>query len=181
MALSDPIFDLDLDGSVELMFIALASDPVKTPVILIEPIANGEMGKGIIHGLALAKVGSGSTTATSATPGTNKLTPGSGSIKLLGKPSATVDMLLPVLLGGGGKDNLVGITRAGGIAARTTTTVPHTFPSATVDLIDPATKNFYTPNQTVVASNSTKVLIGASHIVQLKPWGSLYLVDVDDC
>ncbi len=102
MSLSDPIFNLDLDGSVDLMFKAIASDPTKTPVILLEPIAVDEMGKGIIHGLALAKVGSGSTTAKYATPGTNKLTPGSGEIKLLGAPSASVDTLLPVLLGSGG-------------------------------------------------------------------------------
>lgn len=102
MALSDPLFNLDLDGSVDLMFKAIASDPAKTPVILLEPIASGEFGKGVIHGLALAKVGSGSATATTATPGTHKLTPGSGAIKLLSAPSASVDTLLPVLLGAGG-------------------------------------------------------------------------------
>ncbi len=106
MALSDPIFSLDLDGSVDLMFKAIASAADKTPVILLEPIDNGAMGKGIIHGLALAKVGSGSTTATQATPGTNKLTPGTGSIKLLGAPSASVDTLLPVLLGSAGGGSL---------------------------------------------------------------------------
>ena len=81
----------------------------------------------------------------------------------------------------GGKKNLVGITRTGGIAARTTTTVPHVFPNAVVDLLDPTTLDFYSPNKTVVAYNSTKVVIAENHIVQMKPWGSMYLVDVDDC
>ena len=184
MTLSDPIFNLDLDGSVDLMFKAIASDPAKTPVILLEPIASGEMGKGIINGLALAKVGSGPTTATVATPGTHKLTPGSGSIKLLGAPSASVDKLLPVLLGAGsGGDAILFTTRAGGIAARSTTTLPHTFPSATVDLLDPVTGDVYSPNQTATVYNSTNIAV--AHVAyrphQAKKIGSRYFIDVDDC
>jgi hypothetical protein len=121
MALGDPEFGLELDGSVDLIFQGTASALDKSPVILIDDIANGEFGKGVIHGLALARVGSGSVNNRWAIPGTHKLTPGNGSIKLLAAPSASEDKLLPVLLGVDG--GLLMQTPSGGIAARSGTTI----------------------------------------------------------
>ena len=85
--------------------------------------------------------------------------------------------------GAGGGEAVVGVTRAGGIAARSTSAVPHTFPSATIDLLNPDTGDFYTPNRTQVVYNSTSVAIGGLHIVQAKRIkdSERYFVDVDDC
>ena len=184
MSLDDPIFGLDLDGSVDLMFKAIASDPAKTPVILIEPIANGEMGRGIIHGLALAKVGSGAVTATNATPGTNQLTPGSGSIKLLAKPDAAVDTLLPVLLGAGASGG-TGIAKspAGGIAARSgdvvgvaTCTLAELYDDAGVVKIREKS-----PAESVLIYNTTAVNVSGAKWIHWKMDGGYLLVDVADC
>lgn len=98
MSLGDPILDLNLDGSVDLLFIATASDPTKTPVILLDEIGAGEYGKGVIHGLALAKCVKGAG-LTAAPNGSNSITPGGGKIRLLAPPSDSVDKLIPVLLG----------------------------------------------------------------------------------
>jgi hypothetical protein len=83
----------------------------------------------------------------------------------------------------GGGEAVIGVTRTGGIAARTTTSVPHTFPSATIDLLNPDTGNFYSPNQTQVVHNSTSIAITALKIVQAKRMrdSDRYFVDVDDC
>ncbi len=103
MSLGDPLFEMLDDGTVDLLFKGLTAAADKTPAILLEPIANGAMGKAVIHGLALAKVGGGSTSELTATPdATNhRLTPG-GDIKLLAAPHASAVKLLPVLLGVGG-------------------------------------------------------------------------------
>lgn len=76
---------------------------------------------------------------------------------------------------------LLGITRTGGIAARTTTARPHTFPSATVDILDEVTGDFYSPNRTETVYNSTKIAIQESSVIQIKKIGTRYFVDVDDC
>ena len=84
MSLGDPIFEMLDDGTVDLLFEGLTAAADKTPAILLEPIADGEMGKAVIHGLALARVGSGSTSERTATPDSEvKLLPvllGSGSV-----------------------------------------------------------------------------------------------------
>lgn len=78
---------------------------------------------------------------------------------------------------------IIFITRTGGIAARTTTTLPHTFPSATVDLLDPATGDVYSPNRTAIVYNMTNIAIAhvANRPRQGKLIGNRYFVDVDDC
>ncbi len=104
----------------------------------------------------------------------------------------TEDSLIPVVRiggavvpvrGGGGGEAVIGITRTGGIAGRSTTSVPHTFPSATIDLLDPDTGNYYSPNREQLVYNSTSIAIAAAHIVQAKQikGSSRYFVDVDDC
>ncbi len=73
------------------------------------------------------------------------------------------------------------MTRTGGIAGRATTSLPHTFPSATVDLVDPETGDVYSPNREEVAYNMTRITIFANSLIQLKRIGDRYFVDVDDC
>lgn len=84
---------------------------------------------------------------------------------------------------GGGGDAILFITRTGGIAARTTTTLPHTFPSATVDLLDPVTGDVYSPNREETVYNMTTIAI--AHVAyrphQAKKHGTRYFIDVDDC
>lgn len=84
-------------------------------------------------------------------------------------------------VGDGGQQNLLAFTPTGGINARTTTTFPHTFPSATCELVDPVTGDRYSPTRTAVIYNSTKIPISGSSIIQAKPIGPRYFVDVDDC
>lgn len=83
----------------------------------------------------------------------------------------------------GGGSAILFKTRTGGIAARSTTTLPHTFPSATVDLIDPVTGNVYSPNREETVYNSTTVVIPhvANRPHQAKKIGTRYFVDVSDC
>lgn len=87
----------------------------------------------------------------------------------------------PQMVGGGG-DGRLAITPAGGIAARTTTSVPHTFPSANCRLIDEVTGNYYSPDQTLPVYNSTRIAVAAGRVIQIKKIGTRYFVDVDgDC
>jgi len=76
---------------------------------------------------------------------------------------------------------ILAVTPVGGIAGRATSSVPHTFPSATCDLLDANTGDYYSPNQTAVIYNSTSITIDADHIIQAKMINGLYFVDVDDC
>jgi hypothetical protein len=107
-SLGDPMFTLESDGSVDLMFALVKADPAKPPAILTEPIAhdatNKRYGRVWIHGLAYAFVGPGATTSLFGLPTAtdNILTPGSGNVRLLGAPSASETLLLPVLLGASG-------------------------------------------------------------------------------
>lgn len=104
-SLSDPLFELQANGSVDLIFKLLKAGETKTPAILTEPIAhdgtNKRFGRCWIHGLAYAFVGPGSATAVQAAPEAtnNRLKPGSGNIRLLAPPHASDEKLLPVLLG----------------------------------------------------------------------------------
>ncbi len=86
-----------------------------------------------------------------------------------------------VIVNSGGGEGLLGITRTGGIAARTTTARPHTFPNATVDILDEVTGDFYSPNRTETVYNSTKIAIQENSVIQIKKIGTRYFVDVDDC
>lgn len=99
VSLADPIFDSELDGSVDLLFSAIASDPDKTPAILIDDIADGEFGRAVCYGLAEALVDGSAITYKYAKPTTsNTLEPAkSGPFKLLKAPHASSQKLLPVL------------------------------------------------------------------------------------
>lgn len=103
LSLGEPLAVDGLDvGNVDLIFAATDADADSDPVILLEGIDSGDLGKGVIHGMALAKVEGGS--GSRATPNTsNKLEPGdSGPIKILATPDASTEKLLPVLIEGSG-------------------------------------------------------------------------------
>lgn len=100
MALGSPIFSLELDGSVDPIFSADTSDPDEQPLVLIDEIGDGELGRGIIDGLAYAIVETGSGAYAKPTTG-GKLEPtDAGGIKLLTSPGGS-DTLCAVLLGVG--------------------------------------------------------------------------------
>lgn len=103
VSLAAPIMDLELDGSVDMILSATLSDPFGTPAILIDEIADGEVGKAVAYGCALALVEAGTTTHGYGVPNTTStLDPAtSGPFKLLASPSATVQKLVPVLWVGG--------------------------------------------------------------------------------
>lgn len=99
VSLGDPLYDSELDGSVDLLFKAEVSDPAKTPAILIDDIADGEYGRAVCYGLAEALVDAGDITHKFAKPTTsNTLEPAkSGPFRLLKAPDASAQKLLPVL------------------------------------------------------------------------------------
>lgn len=113
ISLGEPLFALQSDGSVDLIFAGELADPAKPAAILTEPIAhdatNKRFGRVWIYGLAFAFVGpaaSVSDLTAAPTPTNNRLAPGSGTVRLLAAPSTTEEKLLPVLLGaasGGGE------------------------------------------------------------------------------
>jgi hypothetical protein len=114
LSLGEPLFELESDGSADLIFAGEVADADKPAAILTEPIAHNasdkRFGRALIYGLAYAWVGQATaTTVTRATPdATNhRLDPSDdGNIVLLAAPSTTETKLLPVLLGaaGGGGD-----------------------------------------------------------------------------
>ncbi len=99
VSLSNPIMDLETDGSVDLVLSAILSDPDKTPAILIDEIASGELGRAIAYGCALALVDAGDTSHKYAKPTTSSTleTAASGPFLLLAPPSVSASTLAPVL------------------------------------------------------------------------------------
>lgn len=178
MSLGDPLFEMLDDGTVDLLFKGLTAAVDKTPAILLEPIANGEMGKAVIHGLALARVGSGSTSARTATPdATNhRLKPG-GEILLLAAPHASEVKLLPVLLGAGSRESILIKTPVGGIPAATGSG-PYTWGSATCKVVTDA--GVVTAADLVI-KNIVNKAIAANVQGKADPVGSIYVIDVASC
>jgi hypothetical protein len=101
VSLAAPIMDLELDGSVDMILSAELSDPTKTPAILIDEIADGELGRAVGYGCALALVEAGS--GQYAVPnGSSTLDPAdSGPFKLIGAADESAQSLVPVLWTGG--------------------------------------------------------------------------------
>lgn len=137
ISLGAPLWTLENDGSVDLIFAGEDADPDKPAAILTEPIAhdatNKRFGRAWIYGLAYAAVGPAAaiTDLTAAPdPANARLAPGSGNVQLLAAPSTTVETLLPVLLGAGGGTQhflftLTG-TISGGAGAATIRNMPDT-------------------------------------------------------
>lgn len=201
MALGDPLFDMLPDGTVDLLFSADTADADKTPVILLEPIADGAFGRGVIHGLAIAKVGPGEPTDSYAYPdGTNHgLATGRGSVKLLAVPgdedtelfddfyddfyedffggwTAGVK-LLPVLLGVGSQGMILAKTPEGGIPAASGSG-PYAWGSATCTVVSDAG---VVGTDTEVIKNIVNQAIAANVVIKAARVGSIWVVDVASC
>jgi len=155
-------------------------------VYLFNGIAPIEIdGYGIAHDGPECRMLTDGSTITSgakwqAQVGSFELAPGGTAFSAIGADDIAADVMRGVI-GAGGGAAIVAITKVGGIAARATSGVPHTFPSATVDLLDPVTGDYYSPNRTATVYNSTSITIDAAHVIQAKLIGSRYFVDVDDC
>lgn len=126
MAIDGLEWELDTAGTSDIVFKLITADPAKAPAVLLDPIANGDIGRAVLDGLAIALVGGGSGLIGTPDATNHRIKPdSSGSIKLLAAPHASSVRLLPVVLnagaaGGAGK---IFLTPGGGIAARSGTTV----------------------------------------------------------
>lgn len=97
------LWDLETDGTSGVCWEIATATTTDTPVILLEPIADGGFGRAIVDGLALALVSGGTGDFAEVDVANNRLKPAvSGSIKLLQSPHASALRLLPVILGAGG-------------------------------------------------------------------------------
>jgi hypothetical protein len=103
MSVSGLKWDIATDGSNDVVFEADTADADECPLVLIEPIANGKIGRAVIDGVALALVGGGTGSYATPDAANHRLVPDdSGTIKLLIPPHAADVKLLPVVLGVGG-------------------------------------------------------------------------------
>ena len=117
MALGDPVMNLTTDGQVDVLFNATTAAATASPAVLLEPIANGRVGRAVIYGLCLAKVAVATSTsllfAEPQASGHNLKAVASGTIKLLKAPSTTEITLLPVVLGVGGAGGITDLRLSG--------------------------------------------------------------------
>jgi hypothetical protein len=81
----------------------------------------------------------------------------------------------------GGGDAILAVTPVGGIAAMTDATLPIVFTSATCNKINPATGDYYSPNEPIVIYNMVNIAIPATVLIQAKKIGERYFVDVAAC
>lgn len=179
VTLDDPIYDLESDGSVDLIFKATAADSAKTPAILSEIIADGKFGRAWIYGLAYAWVGPGTTTIRNANPSSssNRLAPtAGGSVRLLGAPSASVEKLLPVLLGAESLGLLMR-TPSGGIAARSSTTIS----SASCTVWSRSGTTISATSQTESVYNLSTTAVGGTKYIIALPSNIGLVAGWEDC
>lgn len=102
MAIEGLLWDLEADGTADIIFELAAAAADKQPAILIEPIAAGEFGRAVVDGLAIAKVKGGTGSQATIDAAGHRLEPAeSGAIVLLQTPHATEERLLPVVLHAG--------------------------------------------------------------------------------
>lgn len=124
MSIDGLSYDLETTGESDVLFKLITADPAKAPAVLIEPIASGAIGRAVLDGLAIAKVGGGSGLTGTPDATNHRIAPGAGKIKLLSSPHASDVRLLPVILhASGGGETILVKAPGGGIAARSSTTV----------------------------------------------------------
>lgn len=187
MALGSPVVALTTDGQVDLLLSVSTADSTKAAVVLVEPIANGQTGYGVLVGLAVAKVLSGDTAFRFGEPDAtgHAIKPvASGPIRLLGAPSASASVLLPVLLGGGGGGAVeVGVakTPSGGIPARSGVTLGVATCTLGETYDDGGVIKIRETATTAQIYNSTSIATSASAWIHWKIENGRRLVDVDDC
>jgi len=105
MAIDGLLWDLEADGSADVVFSLITADPDKAPAILLEPIADDGVGLVVIDGPAIAKIDQATDAAfrwADPQASTHSLeAAASGSIKLLQAPSTTGSKIMPVILNAG--------------------------------------------------------------------------------
>lgn len=184
ISLGEPLFALQADGSVDLIFAGLKADANKPAAILTEPIAhdatNKRFGRVWLYGLCYAFVAPAAAITdlqASPNPTNNRLSPGTGNIRLLAAPSTTAETLLPVLLGVGSTSSFLIQTPPGGIPAATGTG-PYTWGSATCKLVTEA--GVVTATDVIVKNIVDRAIAGS---VQGKadPVGGINVIDVASC
>lgn len=179
MAIVGMTWEMDLGGSSDLIFELDTADPDKAAAILVEPIEDGAIGKAVVDGLALAKVGGGSDMTGVPNAANHRIAPGSGTIKILSAPHATDERLLPVVLNvGGNGDNCILVKTPGGGIAAATGSGPYTWGSATCTLVDAAGT---VGSGTQVVKNIVNQAIAANVVGKAERFGSIYIIDVASC
>lgn len=161
MQLGQPTQTIGNNREEDLIFAATTAAADETPVVLLEPIANNQFGRGCIFGMCFAKIAqAGSTSEIYLTPnGTNHnfstgtdVTP----IKLLALPSTSAASVRPVLIGVGASERSSIIVQAtSGIAARSGTTLG----SATCTEFQVVSNVLTTNTETVVVKNLSLLAI----------------------
>lgn len=183
VSLGDPLFELQADGSADLVFIFEKADPDKPAAILTEAIAHDattkRLGRAWIYGLAYANVGPAAavTDLTAAPdPTNNRLAPGSGNVRLLAAPSITVEKLLPVMIGATTEAKLA-ITPGGGIAARSGSTIS----SAMCTLVTRSGSTISTGSATRKVWNLSTTAVGATKYIVYIPTNIGNIAVWEDC
>lgn len=184
ISLGEPLFALQADGSVDLVFAGEKADADKPAAICVEPIAhdasNKRYGRVWLYGLAYAFVGPAAavTDLTAApSPTNNRLAPGSGNVILLAAPSTTVEKLLPVLLSGSGDNAILAKTPGGGIPAASGSG-PYTFGSASCTRVN---SDGTVGSASVTVKNIVDQAIAGNVVIKAERVGSIYIVDVASC
>jgi hypothetical protein len=184
MALGDPIFDLNMDGSVDLLFGAdTVADSTDTPAILIDSVADGSFGRAVINGMALAKVKAASSVSdlfAEPDTGSQLAAVSSGSIQLLAAPSTSAATLLPVLVGVGGlagSSTAVFLSHSSGIAARSGATLGSA--SCVMYSVSGGTRAT-TGNSFTVYNDFTTAIAGSVDIIAAKIDG-IWVAIAEDC
>lgn len=174
------LWDLEVDGTSGVCWEIATIVADSTPVVLIEPIADGAFGRAIVDGLALALVSGGTGDFAEADVANNSLKPATaGTIKLLHSPHATDPRLLPVILGAGGSgsSSILAKTPSGGIPAATGSG-PYTWGSAACT---PVSSDGTVGSGSVSIVNIVSQAIAANVVVMAAKVGSIYVVDVASC
>lgn len=163
MAIDGLEWELDTAGTSDIVFKLITADPAKAPAVLLDPIANGDIGRAVLDGLAIALVGGGSGLTGTPDATNHRIKPdAAGSIKLLAAPHASDPRLLPVVIGSNSSsESRLFLTPGGGIAARSGTTVSSA--SCTEYKLASGTLTTNTNSQTVY--NPWPVAIPASYYI----------------
>jgi hypothetical protein len=181
MAIDGLLWDLEADGSADVVFSLGTADPDKAPAILLEPIADDGVGLVVIDGPAIAKIDQASSTSLRwADPqaSTHSLEPaGSGSIKLLQAPSTSGSKIMPVILNAATVDQVLVKTPVGGIAGATGSG-PYTFGSATCTIVSDAG---VVGSATLTVRNIVSDAVAGNVVGKAARVGGIWVIDVASC
>lgn len=187
LSLGDLLWTLEDDGTSDVIFEGLKADPTKPTIVMSEDVDVGQIGYGLIEGLAVAWVAAGSgSRCTPATTSNIMLPDESGRYAMIGTPSATDPKLVAVILENDAS-NAHYLTPAGGIPARTGTASPWTPGVATCtrceQYLDGGVLRIRTTTVTTQVYNDTPAVggVGGNKLIQTKMIGGRRFVDEEPC